>query len=348
MFFTSFRILVKNIPSCYDRCILNSRKREFMAKIIITYGVPSDGFHSLNGHEIHIPPQGKAFSREELLALLPDADAVLSCKGFDSELIAASRKLRLIVCYGAGYDSIDVAAATEAGIMVANTPDCVTAPTAELAIAHILSLARRLNELNQRVRTMKPEDLFVLGRYMGTSLEGATLGIVGMGRIGGRVADFGRLMGMRVLYTARTPKPERDVLGDQHVTLETLMKESDFISLHCPHTPETRGMISREMIALMKPTAFLVNTARGPVLDEEALIDALREKRIAGAGIDVYIGEPYANPAFFELDNVQLTPHVGSNTLHARNQMAEAASKRILDVLDGKIPDNLINPQVLR
>jgi len=348
MFFTSFGILVKNVRSCYDRCIFMTRKREFMAKIIITYGVPCDGFHSLKGHEVHIPPQGKAYSREELLELLPDADAVLSCKGFDRELIAAAKKLRLIVCYGAGYDSIDVAAATEAGIMVVNTPDCVTAPTAELAIAHILSLARRLNELNQRVRTMKPEDLFVLGRYMGTSLEGAALGIVGMGRIGGKVADFGRLMGMRVLYTARTPKPERDALGDQHVTLEELMKESDFISLHCPHTPETSGMISREMIALMKPTAFLINTARGPVLDEEALIDALREKKIAGAGIDVYIGEPHANPSFFELDNVLLTPHVGSNTLHARNQMAEAASKRILDMLAGSVPDNLINPQVLR
>ena len=319
-----------------------------MAKIIITYGVPRDGFHSLAEHEVHIPPKGEAFSREELLRLLPDADAVLACKAFDRELIQAAPKLKLIVCYGAGYDSIDVAAATEAGIMVVNTPDCVTAPTAELAIAHMLSLARRLNELNQRVRTMKPEDLFVMGKYMGTSLEGATLGIVGMGRIGGKVADFGRLMGMRVLYTARSPKPERDALGDEHVSLETLMAESDFISLHCPHTPETSGMISRKMISLMKPDAFLINTARGPVLDEEALIDALREKRIAGAAIDVYIGEPHANPAFFELDNVQLTPHVGSNTLHARNQMAEAASKRILDVLAGKTPDNLINPQVLR
>lgn len=318
-----------------------------MAKIVITYGVPSDGFFSLAGHEVHIPPKGRAFSREELFQLLPDADAVLSCKGFDRELIEASKKLKLIVCYGAGYDSINVQAATEHGIMVANTPECVTAPTAELAIAHIMSLARRLNELNQLVRTMKPEDLFVMGKYMGTSLEGATLGIVGMGRIGGRVADFGRLMGMKILYTARTPKPTRDALGEKQVPLETLMKESDFVSLHCPHTPETRGLISREMIARMKPSAYLINTARGPVVDEEALIEALQNHKFAGAGLDVYTGEPHVNPAFFKLDNVLLTPHVGSNTLYARNQMAEAASRRILDVLAGKAPENLLNPSVL-
>ena len=317
-----------------------------MAKIIITYGVPSDGFYSLSGHEVYIPPAGVPFSREELLSLLPEADAVLACKAFDRELIEAGKKLKLIVCYGAGYDSIDVAAATERGIMVCNTPDSVTAPTAELAIAHIMALSRRLVELNMRVRTMRPEDLFVMGCYMGTSLEGATLGIVGMGRIGGKVADFGRLMGMRVLYYARNRKPDRDALGDEYVSLDTLMAESDFISLHCPHTPETHKLISRELIARMKPSAFLINTARGPVLDEDALIAALRSNKIAGAGLDVYTGEPHVNPAFFELDNVLLTPHVGSNTLHARNQMAEAASERILAVLNGQTPKNLINPQV--
>ena len=124
------------------------------------------------------------------------------------------------------------------------------------------------------------------------------------------------------------------------------MTQSDFISLHCPHTSETHGLISRKMISLMKPSAYLINTARGPVLDEEALIDALRSRKIAGAGIDVYIGEPHVNPAFFELENVLLTPHSGSNTLHARNEMAEAACRRILDVLAGKRPENLLNPEV--
>lgn len=321
-----------------------------MATIIVSFGVPSDGFRSLyeNNHTVHIPPAGVRFSREEMLALLPEADAVLACTPFPREMVEAERKLKLIVCYGAGYDAIDVAAATEHGIAVVNIPETVTASTAELAIAHMMSMARRLRELDGLMRTMQPKELFVMGRRMGTRLEGATLGIVGMGRIGGRVADFGRVMGMRVLYTARTPKPERDALGDEHVDLETLMKESDFISLHCPHTPETHGMISRDMIALMKPTAFLVNTARGAVLDEEALIDALREKRIAGAALDVYIGEPNVNPAFFELDNVQLTPHIGSNTLATRNQMAQAASEQMLAAFSGRPLKNLLNPEAIR
>lgn len=319
-----------------------------MADIVVTFGVPSDGFRPLSeaGHTVHIAPEGTHYAHDELMELVREADAVVACKAFGRELIEAGKKLKLIVCYGAGYDAIDVSAATERGIIVANTPDSVTAPTAELAIALIMALARRIPEFNQRVRTMKPEELFVMGKYMGASLEGSTLGIVGMGRIGGKVADFGRLMGMRVLYTARSPKPERDALGDERVSLKTLMAQSDFVSLHCPSTPETRGMISREMIALMKPSAYLINTARGPVVDEEALIDALRENRIAGAALDVYTGEPHVNPSFFALENVLLTPHVGSNTLQARNQMALDASERILAVLSGQTPKNVINPEV--
>lgn len=318
-----------------------------MATVIVTFGVPADGFRPLyeQNHTVNIPPAGVRFTSQEMLALLPDADAVLACTPFPREYVKAGKKLKLIVCYGAGYDSIDVAAATEQGIPVVNIPDTVTAATAELAIAHMLSMARRLRELDGLVRTMAPSELFVMGRRMGTRLEGATLGIVGMGRIGAKVADFGRVMGMRILYTARTPKPERDQLGDERVDLPTLMQNSDFISLHCPYTSETHGMISRKMLSLMKPTAFLVNTARGPVLDEEALIDILRERKVAGAALDVYVGEPNVNPAFFELDNVQLTPHSGSNTLATRNQMAECASERILTVLAGKRPPNLINPE---
>lgn len=319
-----------------------------MATIIVTHGIPDAGFQALSDHTLHIPPKLQAFSREELLQLLPAADAVLACKAFDRELIEAAPKLKLIVCYGAGYDSIDVAAATERGIMVCNTPECVTAPTAEHAIALMMGLAKRIPEYDGRVRSMKPEDLFVMGKYMSTSLEGATLGIVGMGRIGSKVADFGRLMGMRVLYTAHAPKPEREALGDQYVHLPELMKESDFISLHCPHNQETHHIISGDMLSLMKPSAYLINTARGPVIDEEALISTLKKCRIAGAALDVYTGEPYVNPGFFELSNVLLTPHCGSNTLHARNHMARAASKRILDMLNEQIPENLLNPQVLK
>lgn len=318
-----------------------------MAKIIITYGVPTEGLSALKEHKLRIPPLGEAFSKEELLPLLADADAVLACKGFDREMIEASPMLKLIVCYGAGYDSIDIAAATQHGILVCNTPDCVTAPTAELAIAHILALSRRVVELDRLARNESPENLFVMGKRMGASLEGGTLGVVGMGRIGAKVADFGRLMGMRVLYTARSAKPERDQLGDERVSLATLMSQSDFVTLHCPLTNETRGMISKEHLALMKPTAFLINTARGGVIDEHALLETLQSRRIAGAGLDVYANEPQIDPSFFALDNVLLTPHVGSNTYQARYHMACAAAERILDALAGRVPKNVLNPEAL-
>ena len=318
-----------------------------MARILISFGVPAEGFHSLQGHELLIPKPGKAFTRAETLDLLPRADAVLACSPLDREMILSAGRLKIIVCYGAGYDAIDVETATKRRVPVVNIPDCVTAPTAELAAAHILALARRLPELDAAVRSLPGQEVFVMGRRMGASLEGAALGIVGMGRIGSRVADFGRVMGMRVLYTSRTPKPERDALGDLRVPLSALMAEADFISVHCPHTPETDGLISRAMSARMKPTAFLVNTARGPVVDEAALIEALQARRIAGAGLDVFTAEPNVNPAFFTLDNVLLTPHAGSNTERTRRRMAEAASERILDALAGRAPQNLLNPEAL-
>lgn len=316
-----------------------------LADIVITYGVPSEGFNMLAGHTLHMPAPMTAYTRDELAALLPHADAVLACTALDGELIGMADRLRLIVCYGAGYDNIDIAAASRRGVMVCNTPECVAAPTAELAVSLITSLARRVNELNARAR--EGASAFGMGKRMGTSLEGATLGVVGIGHIGARVADFGRVMGMRVLYTARAPKPEREALGDRFAPLDELMRQSDFISLHCPLTSQTRGLISRDMLALMKPTAYIVNTSRGAVVDEAALINALRENRIAGAGLDVYVNEPYINPEILALKNVVLTPHVGSNTTRARRLMAEAASRRILDMLDGRTPEGLLNGDML-
>jgi len=319
-----------------------------MAKIVVTYGVPAQGFMDhLPGHQVCIPQPLTGYTKEELLAILPDADAVVACTAFDADMIAAAKQLKLIVCYGAGYDAIDVAAATKAGIMVANTPDAVTAPTAELAIALLTGIARRIPQLDGMLRTQPRRQVFGMGKHMGCALGGQAVGSVGMGRIGGMVADFGRFMGMKVLYNARTPKLHRDALGDQQVSLPELMAQSDFISLHCPATPETKNLISKEMIALMKPTACLINTARGAVMDESALLEALTEGRIAGAALDVYPDEPHVNPAYLELSNVILTPHCGSNTQQARYEMARQASVRIQTVLAGQLPENLLNPEAM-
>lgn len=314
-----------------------------MARILVTRGVPSEGFYErLAGHELCIPPLGEAFARERLFALLPETDAIIATGACTGEMIEAAPRLQIIACYGAGYDHIDMQAARARGIPVANTPDVVAAPTAELAIALMLALGRRLIRCDAAVRTQPPASVFVMGKNMGVSLDGATLGIVGMGRIGARAAELGRAFGMRVIYHSRTPKPARDALGDTRVTLEELMRQSDFVSVHCPHTSETEGLISEKMIGLMKPTAFFINTARGPVADESALLKALQARRIAGAGLDVFTGEPNVNPAFFTLDNVLLTPHQGSNTAGARRAMAEQTSERVLSALRGETPRNLI------
>lgn len=320
-----------------------------MAKILVTYGVPAEGFlEHLKGHEVCIPQPLKGYTKEEMLTRIADADAVVACTAVDADMIAAAKQLKLIVCYGAGYDAIDVAAATRAGIMVANTPDAVTAPTAELAIALLTAVSRRIVHLDGLLRTQPSPQVFGMGKHMGQSLAGQTLGIVGMGRIGAVVADFGRFMGMKVLYHTRSPKPHRDALGDVKVPLEQLMAQSDFISLHCPATPETRNLISRDMLALMKPNACIVNTARGAVLDEEALLDALRAGTIGGAALDVYPDEPHVNPEYLTLPNVILTPHCGSNTHQARYEMAVQACTRIQTVLAGGLPENLLNPEAVR
>lgn len=317
-----------------------------MPRVLVTSGVPMDGFALPSDFEVVYPGEGKSFTREEMLALLLKADAVLACSALDAELIQAGTHLKLIVCYGAGYDSIDVSAATALGVPVANTPDSVTEATAELAFSMILCLARRLCEMNRQMHGEAAATAFGMGKQMGASVRGKTLGIVGMGRIGARVADFGRCMGMRIIYHARSAKPEQERLGAVRCSLTELMAEADIVSLHCPLTPETDGMITRALLTSMKPTAYLVNTARGRVIDEDALLELLKEKRIAGAGIDVFIGEPSIRPEWATLENVLLTPHIGSNTAEARREMMVAARDRIVDALAGRRPQNLVNGEV--
>lgn len=319
-----------------------------MAKILITHGVPLDGFRrSLRGHEWIAPPAGGRFTQAQLLQRLPDIDAVVACGAFDRELIQACRKARLLVCYGAGFDAIDVAAATEYCLPVANVPDSVTETTAELALALILAGTRRICELDRALRA--PGDtsaLFTMGESMGVLLTDMTLGIVGMGRIGARVAELGRGIGMRVAYAGHEIKPFSIAGNARHLPLEELVRTADVLSLHCPLTPETRGLLSRELLNSMKPTAFLVNTARGALMDEAALIELLEQGRIAGAALDVYEKEPEVSPRLKALPNVVLTPHIGSNTLRTRTRMAEQCADRIRDALAGRRPQDLLNPEM--
>ena len=318
-----------------------------MAKILITHGVPAERFAALKPHEVIKPVAGVAFSREDLLFLLPTCDMVLACGAFDRELMEAAMRVKLVVCYGAGYDSIDVAAATELGIPVANVPDSVTETTAELAMAHILTLTRRVCELDRQMRTVdNTRELFTMGRTMGVLLDGMVLGIVGMGRIGARVAEFGRFIGMRVVYAGHEIKPFSIAGNARHLPLQELLAMADVLSLHCPLTQDTVGMIGQNELALMKPTAFVVNTSRGKLIDEVALTQALEQGRLAGAALDVFETEPEVSDRLRRLPNVVLTPHIGSNTLRTRNRMAEQCVDRMLDALAGRTPQNLLNPAV--
>ena len=311
-----------------------------MATILVTHGIPGDGFRALQGHQVIIPETLHAFSEEELLQYAPQCDAIVAGGRVSAQVIRAAQKLKIIANYGAGYDAVDVNAAREAGVPVTNIPETVTQDTAELALGLILAVSRRIGEMNLRLRKEAPESLFGMGRYMGKSLRGQTLGIVGCGRIGSRTAEMAKAFGMQVIgYSRRGCDPN----VAKPVSFETLLEEADIVSLHCPLTNETRGLMNREAFARMKNGALLINTARGAVVNTDALLEAMKSGKIAGAGLDVFPDEPHVPAALLQHDRVVCTPHIGTNTSLTRCEMAEACSRQILDVLAGKRPQNIVN-----
>lgn len=311
-----------------------------MATILVTHGIPAEGFRALSAHQIIIPKPLEAFSEEELLSHVPQADAIVAAGRVTRRVIAHGKKLRIIANYGAGYDLVDIAAAAEHGVLVTNIPEMVTHATAELAIGLMLAVSRRIGEMNLRLRREAPESLFGNGKHMGVSLHGRTLGIVGCGRIGGCTAQIARALGMRVIgYSRRGVDP--DVA--EPVELNRLLETADVISLHCPLNDSSRGLIGRDAFARVKPGAMLINTARGGVVDHEALLEALEKGIISGAGLDVFPDEPHIPAELLRHENVVCTPHIGTNTQQTRFEMAQACSMQILDVLDGKRPANIVN-----
>lgn len=317
-----------------------------MAEIVVTHGIPTDAFALLEGNTVHRPERGQEFSKEELFRLLGTADAVLACGPVSAEMIMAAPRLKIISNYGAGYDRIDVAAATKRGIPVTNCPDSTAQPTAEIAIGLMLSCARRIGELDREMRKVPPESIFGMGRFMGLGLAGRTLGIIGMGNIGAIVAQFGRMMNMRIVYHNRRRLPEEKEQGAEYLPLDDLLKTADVISIHCPLTEHTTNLLSAERLSLMKPTAILINTARGAIVDYQALARMIREEKLFAAGLDVFPHEPHVPAELLTLDRVVLTPHIGTNTPEARYAMARDACIRILEALAGRRPPNVVNPEI--
>lgn len=312
-----------------------------MAKVVATRPIPGNGLQMIReaGHELIVNPQDEPLPRAELLRSVRGAAGLLTQlhDGVDAELMdAAGPGLRVVSQFAVGYNNIDLAAAAARGVTVCNTPGVLTDATADIAWTLLLGVARRVHEGEQMMRSGNFRG-WGPGMLLGGDLVGKTLAIIGAGRIGFATAKRSIGWGMKVLYTARSTHAdfERE-LGARRVDLETALREADFVSLHVPLTPDTRHLLDERRLRMMKRTAYLINTARGPVIDEAALVRVLKEGAIAGAGLDVYEDEPRLSPGLAECPNTMLLPHLGSATIETRGRMSELAARNLLLALDGK------------
>ncbi len=321
-------------------------------RILITGRLPEEVLKVLKQRfKVEANREDRPMERDRVLKALADKEGLISLVGdsIDAELLDHAPRLRMIAQMAVGYDNIDLAAATARGIPVSNTPDVLTDATADLTFALILALSRRIVELDAVVRRGEFK-YWAPMLFLGRDVTGKTLGIIGFGRIGQAVAQRAGGFRMRVLYSdpRRVDAGRERELNAEKVDLGRLLREADFVCVHASLGEETRHLVGSAELALMKPTAYLINAARGPVVDEKALVQALRSGIIAGAGLDVYENEPSLEPVLVELENVVLLPHVGSATLETRTKMASVAAENLRAGLEGGVPPNILNPEVLK
>jgi len=297
-------------------------------------------------HDVTLNDTERPMSREQIMKAIGQVDGLLCMitDKVDPDLLAPAAKLKMIANYGVGYDNIDVPAASRRGIPVSNTPGVLTDATADLAMASILGAGRKI--VTGDAKTRRGDFKFWSPmHFLGREITGKTLGLIGLGRIGKAVAKRAAGFNMRMVYTTRRqlPQEEEDRLHVSYLSLTDLLHHADYISLHVPLTPETHHLIGQRELNQMKSSGYLINTSRGPVIDESALVQALRVDRIAGAGLDVYENEPALTPGLTDLENVILLPHVGSATIETRTRMAELAVDNLLAGLAGEQPPNCLN-----
>ena len=306
--------------------------------VLVTRKLPSAVIHKLEANcEVDLYIGGAAISREELLQRVAGKHAIvcLLTDTIDAAVLdAAGPQLKIVANVAVGYNNIDVAACRARGIAVTNTPDVLTNACADFTWGLILAITRRLGE-SERVVRAGAWGGWALDYMLGMELRGKQLGLVGVGRIGRAVADKAPAFGMKVAYTARNAADIPDAL---QMPLDRLLATSDIVSLHCPMTPDTRHLIDQKALTKMKRTAYLINTSRGPVVDEAALAWALKERLIAGAALDVYEKEPEIHPGLMSLENVLLIPHLASATTETRTAMADLAASNAIAVLNGHTP----------
>jgi len=320
------------------------KRRVLITSIFLKEGDDVDRYLRAHGAETVYRPWHGGRTEDELIDLLKGIDgAIVSTDPFTARVIQAADRLKVISRTGVGYDAVDVPAATKRGIIVTTTPGVNRHAVADWALALILCCARKVPENLAEVRRG------AWARHEGTDLAEKILGIVGLGTIGKEVAKRGKAFGMRLLAFDLVQDPKfAEEQGIAYVPLEDLLRQSDFVSIHCFLNESTRHLINAERLALMKPTAFLINTARGGIVDTEALCHALQAKRIAGAGLDVFEGEPLrADSPLRALENVYLTPHCAGSTADARERSGAMAAENLIRALRGERPAGIVNPEVV-
>lgn len=313
-------------------------------KILVTGIVPKEGLRKLMDRFDVTYSEDRPFSRDYVLEHLSEYDGwlLMGQKG-DKEMIDAGENLQIISLNAVGFDHVDTAYAKEKGIVVSNSPQAVRVPTAEMTFALILAASKRLAFYDSIVRSgewIDPSEQ----RYQGLTLQGSTLGIYGMGRIGLTVANFAKAFGMTVVYNDvyRLPEDKEKELGVTYLEFDQLIETADVITIHAPALPSTIHKFNKDIFAKMKNRSYLINAARGPIVSEEALIEALKEGEIAGAGLDVFENEPQVSEGLRSLDNVIMSPHAGTGTIEGRRTLAEEAADNIIAFFDGK-PQNIVN-----
>lgn len=321
-----------------------------MQKVYVTRRIPERGIKMLEekGYEVSVSAKDGVLTKEELISALKEKqyDAVISLltDTIDSDVFEAAPSVKIFANYAVGFNNIDLNAAKEKGIVVSNTPDVLTHTVAEHTFALMMSLASRVVEGDRYMRSGKYvgwDPLLLLG----TDLREKTLGILGAGRIGRDLAKQASMgFSMKVIYydISRNESIEKNYGAEFKETVEEVLKEADFVSVHVPLLPSTKHLINADRLKMMKKTAYLVNTSRGPVVDEAALVEALKNGVIAGAGLDVFENEPSLAPGLTELENVVITPHIASATVETREKMSEVAALNIIEVLEGRSAPNAV------
>jgi len=316
-----------------------------MKKVLVTYQIPREGLRKLESCCSVVYPESTCFTKDEIIARISDCDALLSIFSMpvDRDIIDAGKCLKLISNYGVGFNNVDVEYAASKGIKVSNTPEAVCKPTAELCMGLMLSLARRISECNHRLR-IESDFKWGVMENLGIGLYGKVLGIVGMGKIGLEVARLAKAFGMSIIYSKRhrLDISVEDSLGARYCDLNELLSAADVVSLHVPLTDATSHMIGREEFSQMKTNALLVNTARGPVVNESDLVEALKSGVIAGAALDVFENEPEIHPDLFKLNNAVIVPHIGTASIDSRIEMGKEAGDNIINFFN-ESPTNIVN-----